>query len=130
MSTANKIEIPLIKATNENLRGYGYLVDDFDKCEIEIIKLVLSGDLQFLWSGRLLSPSANLGLFKHKNQKFSLIKFISFILSILKLFLTNILLVLTKLLNTIVSLVKILLVSELDIISKAFLVGGLSMGIL
>ena len=38
MSTTNKIEIPLIEATNENLRGYGYLVDDFDKCEIEIIK--------------------------------------------------------------------------------------------
>ena len=38
MSTTNKIEIPLIEATNKNLRGYGYLVDDFDKCEIEIIK--------------------------------------------------------------------------------------------
>ena len=31
MSTTNKIEIPLIEATNKNLRGYGYLVDDFDK---------------------------------------------------------------------------------------------------
>ena len=54
----------------------------------------------------------------------------SFILPILKLFLTNILFVLTKLLNTIVSRGKILFVSELDIISKAFFVGGLSMGIL
>ena len=38
MSIANKIEIPLIEATNKSLKGYGYLVDDFDKCEIEIVK--------------------------------------------------------------------------------------------
>ena len=38
MNSANKIEIPLIEATNENLQGYGYLVDNFDKCEIEIVK--------------------------------------------------------------------------------------------
>ncbi len=29
-------EIPLIKATNDNLNKYGYLVDNFDKCEIKI----------------------------------------------------------------------------------------------
>jgi len=33
----NKIEIPLIEATNQNLKGYGYLVYDFDQCEIEIV---------------------------------------------------------------------------------------------
>ena len=36
MSSINKIEIPLIEATNQNLKRYGYLVDDFDQCEIEI----------------------------------------------------------------------------------------------
>ena len=37
MNSANKIEIPLIEATNENLKGYGYLVNDYDQCEIEIV---------------------------------------------------------------------------------------------
>ena len=37
MSSINKIEIPLIEATNQNLKGYGYLVNDFDQCEIEIV---------------------------------------------------------------------------------------------
>ena len=37
MSSINKIEIPLIKANNQNLKGYGYLVDNFDRCKIEII---------------------------------------------------------------------------------------------
>ena len=37
MSSINKIEIPLIKANNQNLEGYGYLVDDFKKCKIEIV---------------------------------------------------------------------------------------------
>ena len=37
MSSINKIKIPLIKATNQNLKGYGYLVVDFDKCKIEIV---------------------------------------------------------------------------------------------
>ena len=32
-----EIEIPLIKATNENLKGYGYLIDSFEKSEIEIV---------------------------------------------------------------------------------------------
>ena len=32
-----EIEIPLIKATNENLQGYGYLIDSFEKSEIEIV---------------------------------------------------------------------------------------------
>ena len=38
MPSNNKIEIPLIEATNQNLKGYGYLVNDFDQCEIEIVK--------------------------------------------------------------------------------------------
>ena len=33
-----EIEIPLVKATNENLKGYGYLIDSF---EIVILKLLL-----------------------------------------------------------------------------------------
>ena len=36
MSSINNVEIPIIEATNDNLKGYGYLVDDFDQCEIEI----------------------------------------------------------------------------------------------
>ena len=32
------LEIPLIKATNENLKGVGHLVDNYEKCEIEITK--------------------------------------------------------------------------------------------
>ena len=38
MDSINNIEIPLIKANNKNLKGYGFLVDDFAKCEIEIVK--------------------------------------------------------------------------------------------
>ena len=37
MSSIDKIEIPLIEATNQNLKEYGYLVNDFDQCEIEIV---------------------------------------------------------------------------------------------
>ena len=37
MSSPGAIEIPLIKANNQNLKGYGYLVDNFDRCKIEII---------------------------------------------------------------------------------------------
>jgi len=36
MPPNNKIEIPLIEATDQNLKGYGYLVNNFDQCEIEI----------------------------------------------------------------------------------------------
>ena len=37
MSSISKTEIPLIEATNKSLERYGYLVDNFDKCEIEIV---------------------------------------------------------------------------------------------
>ena len=37
MNSTNKIEIPLIEATNENLKGYGCLVNDYEQCEIEIV---------------------------------------------------------------------------------------------
>ena len=37
MSSISKTEIPLIEATNKSLEGNGYLVDNFDKCEIEIV---------------------------------------------------------------------------------------------
>ena len=37
MNSTNKIEIPLIEATNENLKGYGYLINDYEQCEIEIV---------------------------------------------------------------------------------------------
>ena len=37
MPSNNKIEIPLIEATNQNLKEYGYLVNDFDQCKIEIV---------------------------------------------------------------------------------------------
>ena len=32
MPPNNKIEIPLIEATDQNLKGYGYLVNNFDQC--------------------------------------------------------------------------------------------------
>ena len=37
MSSIKSFEIPLIKATNENLKGYGYLVDSYETTEIEIV---------------------------------------------------------------------------------------------
>ena len=37
MPSFNKVEIPLVNATNENLKGYGYLVDVYDQCKIEIV---------------------------------------------------------------------------------------------
>ena len=37
MPTLPMHEIPLIEATNENLKGYGRLVDDPKKCEVEIV---------------------------------------------------------------------------------------------
>ena len=37
MPSFNKFEIPLVNATNENLKGYGYLVDVYDQCKIEIV---------------------------------------------------------------------------------------------
>ena len=32
-----EIEIPLVKATNENLKGYGYLIDSFENSDIETV---------------------------------------------------------------------------------------------
>jgi len=37
MNSTNKIEIPLIEATNENLKRYGRLINDYEQCEIEIV---------------------------------------------------------------------------------------------
>ena len=37
MKYINAIEIPLVKATNENLKGYGYLIDDYKDSNIEIV---------------------------------------------------------------------------------------------
>ena len=34
---AKEVEIPLVKATNENLKGYGYLIDSFENSDIEIV---------------------------------------------------------------------------------------------
>jgi len=31
------VDVPLIEATAESVKGYGYLVDDPDTCEIEIV---------------------------------------------------------------------------------------------
>ena len=36
MSVSEAIEIPLIEATNESLKEYGYLIDNYQKSEIEI----------------------------------------------------------------------------------------------
>ena len=37
MSSVKVIEIPLIKATNESLEGYGCLVDNYEESKIEIV---------------------------------------------------------------------------------------------
>ena len=37
MSSPEAIEIPLIKATNESLKGYGYLIDNYEKSDVEIV---------------------------------------------------------------------------------------------
>ena len=37
MSLAQAFEIPLIKATNESLKGYGYLIDSYENSDIEIV---------------------------------------------------------------------------------------------
>ena len=37
MSSAKAIEIPLIKATNDTLKGYGYLIDTYENSDIEIV---------------------------------------------------------------------------------------------
>ena len=37
MSSADSVEIPLIKATNETLKGYGYLIDSYENSDIEIV---------------------------------------------------------------------------------------------
>ncbi len=37
MSSTQAIEIPLVPATNESLKGYGYLIDNFENSEVEIV---------------------------------------------------------------------------------------------
>ena len=37
MSSLESIEIPLVKATNSSLKGYGYLIDTFENSDIEIV---------------------------------------------------------------------------------------------
>ncbi len=37
MSSIQTIEIPLIKATNESLKEYGYLIDSYENSDIEIV---------------------------------------------------------------------------------------------
>ena len=37
MSSADAVEIPLIKATNESLKGYGYLIDSYESSKVEIV---------------------------------------------------------------------------------------------
>ena len=37
MSSTQAFEIPLIKATNESLKGYGYLIDSYENSDIEIV---------------------------------------------------------------------------------------------
>ena len=34
MSDPKAVEIPLIKATNESLKGYGYLIDNYEESKI------------------------------------------------------------------------------------------------
>lgn len=37
------LEVPLVEATEQSLNGYGYLVDDPDQCEIEIVRWPAQG---------------------------------------------------------------------------------------
>ena len=37
MSSSKVIEIPLVEATNETLKGYGHLVNNYKDSEIEIV---------------------------------------------------------------------------------------------
>ena len=37
MSLPQAIQIPIIKATDESLKGYGYLIDDYETSEVEIV---------------------------------------------------------------------------------------------
>ena len=37
MTPTQAIEIPLIEATNESLKGYGYLIDSYENSDIEIV---------------------------------------------------------------------------------------------
>ena len=37
MSSVQTIEIPLIKATSDSLKGYGYLIDSYEDTDIEIV---------------------------------------------------------------------------------------------
>ena len=37
MFSVQAIEIPLIKATNDSLKGYGYLIDSYEDSDIEIV---------------------------------------------------------------------------------------------
>lgn len=36
-------EVPLVRATNETIAGYGRLVDDIDRCDIEIVQWPAQG---------------------------------------------------------------------------------------
>ena len=36
MSSLKAVQIPLIKATNESLKGYGYLIDSYENSDVEI----------------------------------------------------------------------------------------------
>ena len=37
MSSVQTIEIPLVKATNDSLKEYGFLIDSYEKSEVEIV---------------------------------------------------------------------------------------------
>ena len=37
MNNSDAVEIPLIKATNESLKGFGYLIDSYENSDIEIV---------------------------------------------------------------------------------------------
>ena len=37
MNKSEAVEIPLIKGTNESLKGYGYLINSYENSDIEIV---------------------------------------------------------------------------------------------
>ena len=85
MTSVESIEIPLIKATNESLKGYGYLIDSYENSDIEIVTWpkqgwreidkgtgneggVTEGSFDTWWNGSILYGQNN--AVQHNNSEY------------------------------------------------------------
>ena len=85
MSLVQAIEIPLIKATNDSLKGYGYLIDSYENADIEIVTWpkqgwreidkgtgneggVTEGSFDTWWNGSILYGQNN--AVQHNNSEY------------------------------------------------------------